>query len=306
MNKNIRNIKLTFWTAGGALFVHLMCSSKSLAGFFLWLALSALSAFVVFADTKTPLFSIGGGAMLAAGGLTGGVNGMLITLLLVLVPVLVQASVMRTKFLFDVSTVSAVGLFSAGVMVIDRYFVKISGYGVYDRFCDFIDAAIETAELTGTKAFAPAEAEEISMLFSAVGDGIKLMFPGFVIIIGMLIFSAVLIIIGKYIIPFSNPPKLSELRLNRRLYTVYCALYILSAFITAMPLSAFLYNVNIVLTVLVMICGFSVILYYTRKIPSRALANAVFLFAVPVCLTVTVIPIAAGVIDGIMDLRRKK
>ena len=302
--KLIYDLRFFIWVliAMAAVFAALVCDTFFV--FAVYSVVAVMSVFGIDVVTRGVGCAVVNAVILIVAYLAGGINGVIASSLLFLIPAFGMSEIIKYYKDFYITFAGGLGLISLGIMVIDRVLVQPVTGGLRLIFSSAIDSIAESAVVMSemfatTIGIASSEAEAvITMSCSAM----KLLFPGFVVSVS--IFVLLFALLGsKRIIAGIPVPAFFELRGTSIFAYAYCIGQLVAGFLSDTT-GIILSNVVVILSVVLFICGISLLRYFTRLIPSRVLSVIVFVIALPVCCSFPYIMTTVGMADSVFDFRR--
>ena len=300
------DLKLIIWGIISALAVFSAFASASFSAFLLFITIAVFSMFIVFIASHPAVRVFAGIISMAGAYFAAGAGGCASCVLFVIVPALVMVfSIKSTK---DFAVTLCSGTFAAciGVIIYDRFVIPSNSGGIRVIFSSAVDAVSESwlllikqlSEQSGVDLSSTAD------MLSGYFYSIKLMLPALVIIAALFVMYLVLLASRRFIINIPIPPFFA-LRASKTIAYAYCIGYIFSMFVTS-DMSFVFSNAVAVLSVVLTVCGISLLRFFTKLIQSKVLSVIVFIFAVVVCSYIPFVFITAGTVDAIIDFRRRR
>lgn len=271
-------------------------------------AISVFSLFIVdLASDRISALAVNV-LFVAAAGFSGGVIcAVFMGLLAAFIAELMSEVIKRTAD-FGYTLAAGVAGFSASFMIIDLIFRKSDpDGGLFGIFGTVVDSLVyvfseNIGQLSGTAGYTAENIEMIRRYLDVFSDSVKLMLPGIIITAGGILCAAVLIASRLFVGRMPVPP-LSGLRAPRNIVYAFSLLYIFVVFVPEGTALVILSNVLFVLSCFMILCGFSVVKYFTDKIKPKLLSYIVFVMSVPLCFTMSTVLAFAGMADGIFKFR---
>lgn len=226
--------------------------------------------------------------------------------LLFVVPAVFMAEIIRRSKDFSITLCGGAGVFVLGTVIADRVLIapKVGGLRVlYSSYIDSFEKTFTGFNDAITKAYGDEIIGEMITIVKSTCYMMKLMFPGLVVIFSLAVVFCVLLMSRKLIanIPV---PEFSFISAPKALAYTYFVCYLAGYFSMGSSFDFIVYNVSSVLSVVLLVCGLSLLRFYTKLIPSKLLSGIVFVFLIPLSISFSYILIVAGAVDALFGFRR--
>lgn len=245
---------------------------------------------------------------LCTAALFGGTSYVLLLGLLAVSLAFVMACVIKLTADFGYTFAAGIADFSVCFMVIDMLSkLNTPDGGLFKMFGSTVDSIFAVVlknidSLTEASGYTAESLDFMREYISAMAEAVKLMLPGIIITAGGAV-CIIVLLASRICIKGIPVPPLSGIRAPKVIVYVFCLLYIASGFIGGGNASFIVANAVLVLSCLMMLCGFSVVKYLTDKIKPKPVSAAVFIIFIPVCFAMSTLLAFAGMADGIFKFR---
>lgn len=226
--------------------------------------------------------------------------------LLFVLPALVAAETIRNTKDYAITLCAGTGAEVLSIILIDKLFLIPAGGGFKIYYSAYIDSLANGFKQFSDMMIQVYDEAEVSLMVNMLDQYfyvLKLLFPALIIIFSLGIIFFMLLISKKFIINIPVPG-FSEICAPKAVAYAYLFCYISIYLITGETLGYVVSNVSLILSVILTVCGLSLLRFYTKRIPSKLLSGIIFLFLIPPALVFSQVLLIAGALDSVINFRK--